>query len=81
MVPLSAFSHFEPTNTTLSVNHQGQFPAMTISFNLPPNVSLSDASTAIENAVAHSGMPSTIHGSFQGTAQTFQQSLATACRY
>jgi len=77
LVPLSAFSHFEPTNTTLSVNHQAQFPAMTISFNLPPNVALSDASKAIENAVAHSGMPSTIHASFQGTAQTFQQSLAT----
>jgi multidrug efflux pump len=75
LVPLSAFSHFEPTNTTLSVNHQGFFPAMTISFNLPPNVSLSQASTAVEQAVARSGMPSTIHASFQGTAQTFQQSL------
>ena len=77
LVPLAAFSHFEPTNTTLSVNHQGLFPAMTISFNLPPNVSLSEAAEAVENAVAHSGMPSTIHGSFQGTAQTFQQSLSS----
>ena len=77
LVPLSAFSHFEPTNTTLGVNHQGQFPAMTISFNLPPNVALSDASLAIDNAVAHSGMPSSIHASFQGTAQTFQQSLVS----
>jgi multidrug efflux pump len=77
LVPLSAFSRFEPTNTTLSVNHQGLFPAMTISFNLPPNVSLSEASAAVENAIAHSGMPTTIHGSFQGTAQTFQQSLAS----
>ena len=77
LVPLSAFSHFEPTNTTLSVNHQGLFPAMTISFNLPPNVSLSEASAAVENAVAHSGMPTTIHGSFQGTAQKFQESLAS----
>jgi len=77
LVPLSAFSHFEPTNTTLSVNHQSQFPAMTMSFNLPPNVALSDASKAVENAVARSGMPSTIHASFQGTAQTFQTSLST----
>jgi len=77
LVPLSAFSHFEPTNTTLSVNHQGLFPAMTISFNLPPNVSLSQASEAVEQAVARSGMPATIHGSFQGTAQTFQQSLSS----
>ncbi|HSY28399.1 MAG TPA: efflux RND transporter permease subunit, partial [Burkholderiaceae bacterium] len=77
LVPLSAFSHFEPTNTTLSVNHQGLFPAMTISFNLPPNVALSDATKAIDNAMAHSGMPSTIHASFQGTAQTFQQSLSS----
>ena len=77
LVPLSAFSHFEPTNTTLSVNHQGLFPAMTISFNLPPNVALSDATKAIDNAMAHSGMPSSIHASFQGTAQTFQQSLSS----
>jgi multidrug efflux pump len=77
LVPMSAFSHFEPTNTTLSVNHQGQFPAMTMSFNLPPNVALSDAAKAIDNAVAHSGMPSSVHASFQGTAQTFQQSLVS----
>ena len=77
LVPLSAFSHFEPTNTTLSVNHQGLFPAMTISFNLAPNVPLSEAAAAVENAVAHSGMPATIHGSFQGTAQKFQESLSS----
>ena len=77
LVPLSAFSHFEPTNTTLSVNHQGLFPAMTISFNLSPNVPLSEAAAAVENAVAHSGMPATIHGSFQGTAQKFQESLSS----
>ncbi len=77
LVPLSAFSHFEPTNTTLSVNHQGQFPAMTMSFNLPPNVVLSDAVKAIDDAVAQSGMPSTIHASFQGTAKTFQTSLSS----
>jgi multidrug efflux pump len=77
LVPLSAFSHFEPTNTTLSVNHQGLFPAMTMSFNLPPNVSLSEAATAVDNAVARSGMPATIHASFQGTAQKFQESLSS----
>jgi multidrug efflux pump len=77
LVPLSAFSHFESTNTALSVNHQGQFPAMTMSFNLPPNVALSDATKAIDDAVARSGMPSSIHASFQGTAQTFQQSLSS----
>ncbi len=77
LVPLSAFSHFAPTNTTLSVNHQGQFPAMTMSFNLPPGVVLSDAVKAIDAAVLKSGMPSTIHASFQGTAKTFQDSLSS----
>ncbi len=77
LVPLSAFSRFEPTNTTLSVNHQGQFPAMTMSFNLPPKVVLSDAVKAIDDAVAQSGMPASIRASFQGTAQTFQASLTS----
>ncbi|HEX7645501.1 MAG TPA: multidrug efflux RND transporter permease subunit [Burkholderiaceae bacterium] len=77
LVPLSAFARYVPTNTTLSVNHQGQFPAMTLSFNLPPGVVLSQAQKAIDNAVAHSGMPSTIHASFQGTAKTFQDSLSS----
>ena len=77
MVPLSAFSRFEPTTTTLSINHQGQFPALTLSFNLAPDVVLSDAVKAIDEAVARSGMPATIHGSFQGTARVFQASLAS----
>ena len=77
LVPLSAFSHFEATNTTLSVPHQGQFPAMTLSFNLPPNGVLSQAMAAVENAVLHSGMPATIRASFQGTAKTFQASLTS----
>ncbi len=77
LVPLSAFSHFEETNTTLSVPHQSQFPAMTLSFNLPPGVVLSQAVEAVENAVAHSGMPATIRASFQGTAKTFQASLTS----
>jgi multidrug efflux pump len=75
MVPLSAFSHWEPTNTSLSVNHQGQFVATTISFNLPPNGSLSTASAAIENAMRRIDVPISIHGSFQGSAQAFRASL------
>jgi multidrug efflux pump len=77
LVPLSAFSHFEPTMTTLSVSHQGQFAAMTISFNLPPGVVLSDALKAIDTAAVRIGMPSSIHGSFQGTAKVFQESFAS----
>ncbi len=77
MVPLAAFSHFEPTTTTLSVNHQGQFAAMTLSFNLAPDVVLSDAVKAIDDAVARSGMPSSMRGSFQGTAKVFQASFAS----
>jgi len=76
-VPLSAFAHFQSTQTAVAVSHQGQFPAVTISFNLAPNVSLDRAEAAVEDAVRAMGMPSTIHGGFQGTAQAFQQSLAT----
>jgi multidrug efflux pump len=75
-VPLSAFSHWEPTNTSLAVNHQGQFVATTVSFNLTPGASLSTAARSVENTLAKIGVPSTIHGSFQGTAQAFQSSLA-----
>lgn len=75
MVPLSSFSHFGPGNTPLSVNHQGQFAAMTISFNLPPDKSLSDATDVIKNKIHDIGMPGSIQGGFQGTAQTYQQSL------
>ncbi|SAL18378.1 acriflavin resistance protein [Caballeronia cordobensis] len=75
MVPLSAIAKFGPGNTPLSVNHQSQFVASTISFNLPPGKSLSDATAAIYETMAEIGMPQTIHGSFQGTAQAFQQSL------
>jgi multidrug efflux pump len=77
MVPLSSFSKYAPTTTTLSVNHQGQFAAITMSFNLAPNVVLSDATDAIDRAILATGMPSTIRGSFQGTAKVFQESLAT----
>jgi multidrug efflux pump len=76
MVPLSAFARFERNATSLAVNHQGQFPAVTISFNLAPGVSLGDAVKAIETAKQRSGFPSSILGSFRGTAQAFQASLA-----
>jgi multidrug efflux pump len=75
-VPLSAFARWEPTNTSLVVNHQGQFVATTVSFNLPPGASLSAASRAVEAALQRIGVPTSIHGSFQGTAQAFQASLA-----
>jgi len=76
-VPLSAFAHFGPSNTSLSVNHQGQFPAVTISFNLAPGGDLGSATRAISNAELQMRMPATIHGSFQGTAAAFQDSLSS----
>ncbi len=75
-VPLSAFAKFAPSTTALAVNHQGQFPAVTISFNLTPGVALGDAVTAITEATRQMGMPGSIRGSFMGTAQAFQASLA-----
>ena len=76
LVPLSAFTHYEPSTTALEINHQGQFPAVTISFNLVPGVVLGDAVTAIERATKEIGLPTTIRGSFQGMAQAFQDSVA-----
>ncbi|TBW57569.1 nodulation protein, partial [Burkholderia thailandensis] len=75
MVPLSAIASFGPSTTPLAVNHQGLFVATTISFNLPPGVSLSKATQVIYQTMAEVGVPPTIQGSFQGTAQAFQQSL------
>lgn len=75
LVPLSTFTHYEPSATALAVNHQGQFPAITLSFNLAPGVALGDAVKAIETATRQLGMPAAIRGSFQGTAQAFQASL------
>jgi multidrug efflux pump len=75
MVPLSAISHYEQRTTALAVNHKGQFPAVTISFNLDPSVSLGEAVTEIEAATIQMGVPETIHRSFSGTAQAFQESL------
>jgi len=73
-VPLAAFTHFEPSNTPLAVNHQGQLPSVTISFNLAPGVSLGEATDVIERAERTIGFPSTIQASFQGTAAAFQDS-------
>jgi multidrug efflux pump len=73
-IPLAAFTHFEPSNTALAVNHQGQIPSATISFNLAPGVSLGQATDAIEKAERTIGFPPTIQASFQGTAAAFQDS-------
>ncbi len=75
MVPLSAIAHYEQQRTFLTVNHQGQYPAVTLTFNLAPNVALGDAVTALEKVQREMGMPSAIHATFQGTAQVFQDSL------
>jgi multidrug efflux pump len=77
VVPLSAVAHYEPSTAPLAVNHQGQYPSVTISFNLAPGVALSDASRAIVEMEQRIGMPNTITGMFSGTLQAFQSSLAT----
>jgi multidrug efflux pump len=76
-VPLSAVTHLETTRIPLAVNHQSMSPAATLSFNLTTGASLSDATLEIENARAQLGMPSNIQGGFQGTAQSYQQSLSS----
>jgi multidrug efflux pump len=77
MVPLSAVAHYEPTTAPIAVNHQGQFPAVTISFNLTPGMSLSDAVKAINQMEQDIKMPNTIHANFSGTLQAFQDSLSS----
>ena len=77
IVPLSAFAHWADGSTPTSVNHQDSQPATTISFNLPPGKSLSDATKAVNQAQSQIGLPASIHGSFQGTAKVFQDSLAS----
>jgi multidrug efflux pump len=72
MVPLSAIASFQQQRTALQVNHQGQYPAVTLSFNLAPNFALGDAVTALQKVQVEMGMPSTVHPTFQGTAQAFQ---------
>ena len=75
-VPLSTLTHYQPSTVPLVVTHQGQFPSVTLSFNLAPGLALGDAVSSVEIAGNEIGLPSTIHGSFQGTAQAFQSSLA-----
>jgi multidrug efflux pump len=74
-VPLSAFAQYAPTTAPLSVNHQGLFPAVTISFNLTPGVALGDAVDSIQDAAGRVGLPSSVHTTFAGTAQAYQDSL------
>ncbi len=77
MVPLSAFARFDRTSTSLAVNHQSQFPSVTISFNLLPGVALGDAVDTIKSDTQQIGLPASIRSSFSGTAQAFQASLAS----
>ena len=76
-VPLSAVTRYQPTTAALAVNHQGQFPSVTVSFNLAPGVALSGASSAITQMEEKIGMPDSIHAMFSGTLQAYQASLAT----
>jgi multidrug efflux pump subunit AcrB len=76
LVKLGTFTHFAPSTTALAVNHQGQFPSVTISFNLAPGVALGQAVEAIATAEREIGLPAAIHGNFQGTAEAFRSSLA-----
>jgi multidrug efflux pump len=75
-VPLSAFAHFEQTTEPLSITHQGQFPAITVSFNLAPNAALGSAITAVDKVQKNLNMPASLQASFQGTAASFTNSLS-----
>ena len=75
-VPLSAFAHFENTTEALSINHQGQFPAITVSFNLAPNAALGEAITAVNKVEKDLHMPASLQAGFQGTAASFTNSLS-----
>jgi multidrug efflux pump len=75
-VPLGAFSHFEKTTEALSISHQGQFPAITVSFNLGPNAALGEAITAVDKVQKDMHMPASLQAGFQGTAASFTNSLA-----
>ncbi len=76
-VPISTFTQLHTSNASLAVNHQGQFPVVTLSFNLAPGKSLGDATKAIEQAEQEIGIPPSVHTSFQGTAAAFRNSLST----
>jgi multidrug efflux pump len=73
-VPLSSFTRYQPSNTALQVNHQGFYPAVTVSFNLAPGVPLGNAATVVERAMRDLGVPANVHGGFQGTAAAFKDS-------
>jgi multidrug efflux pump len=75
-VPLGTFTHFRRTSEALSINHQGQFPSVTVSFNLAPNAALGSAITAIDKVQADMHMPASLQASFQGTAESFKNSLS-----
>jgi multidrug efflux pump len=77
VIPLSAIARYEPTTAPIAVNHQGQFPSVTLSFNLAPGMALSEAVKTIHEMEQNIGMPGRIHGSFSGTLQAFQASLAS----
>jgi multidrug efflux pump len=77
VVPLSSFARYEHSNTSLSVNHQGLYPSITLSFNLGPGGALGDAVVRIQNLMRELGIPPTVHGGFQGTAQAFQESQSS----
>jgi len=75
LVPLSSFAHFDDSQAPTQINHQGQFPAVTLSFNLAPGVALGDAVNAVDQAIRAMMLPATLHGSFQGNAKAFQASV------
>jgi len=75
-IPLSSVARFEPSNTSLSVNHQNEFPAITVSFNLAPGVALGEATDIVRKATDELHLPANVQGSFQGTAKQFQASMA-----
>ncbi len=77
VVPLSSFAHYVPTNTSLSVNHQGLYPSITLSFNLGAGLALGDAVVKIQALQRELGLPPTVHGGFQGTAQAYQDSQSS----
>src|SRR5437016_4137031 len=77
VIPLNAIAHYEATTAPIGVNHQGQFPAVTFSFNLAPGVALGDAVKTIHEMEQKIGLPGRVHGSFSGTLQAFQESLAS----
>ena len=76
-VPLGTFAHYESVNASLAVNHQGQFPATTLTFNLAPGTALGQAAVLMDRAIAEVGMPASVHGSFQGTAKVFKDTIST----